>query len=64
MANWRAPWLDRSLEFWHKKFTDQQQRLTKELNNNVKFLSNPSWLGEIRTAPIQKDAAKGNAVSN
>ena len=34
------------------------------MNENIQFLSTPSWLVKSRTVLIQKDLAKGNAVGN
>ena len=46
------------------RFTSQQQRLTKELNENIQSLSIPSWLLKSRTVLIQKGPATGNAIRN
>ena len=48
----------------NKRFTNQHQRLTEELNKNMHSLSIPSWLVKSKTVLIQKDPAKGNAVGN
>ena len=38
--------------------------LTEKLNENIQFLSIPSWLVKSRTVLIQKDPAKSNTVGN
>ena len=58
MPNWRAPGLDGIQGFWHKRLTNQYQRITEELNKNMQSLS------ILRTILIRKDPAIDNAVGN
>ena len=53
MPNWKTPGLDGIQRIWLKRFTSQHQSLSIR-----------SWLVKNRTAVIQKDPEKCNAVAN
>lgn len=64
IPNWKTQSLDGIQRFWIKMITGLYQRLTEQLNENMQFLSIPSWLVKRRTGITSKMSAKGNNVDN
>merc|ERR1712059_155271 len=64
MKNWKAPGLDGVRGFWINKLTSLHSALTEALNDCVESGNVPVWMVKGRTVLIQKDPAKGRAVSN
>ncbi len=64
MANWKAPGPDGVRGFWFKKLTSLHVHLTEALKQCVERGEVPEWMTKGRTVLIQKDPAKGRAVSN
>ena len=64
MTNWKAPGPDQVRGFWFKKLTSLHCVLTDALKECVEQGEVPGWMVKGRTVLIQKDPAKGKAVSN
>lgn len=64
MANWKAPGPDGVRGFWFKKLTSLHGVLTDALKECLQRGEVPDWMVKGRTVLIQKDPAKGKAVSN
>ena len=64
MANWKAPGPDGVRGFWFKKLPSLLPALTGALQDVVASGRVPAWMVKGRTVLIQKDPAKGKAVSN
>ena len=64
MANWKAPGPDGVRGFWFKKLPSLLPVLTVALQEVVSNGRVPAWMVKGRTVLIQKDPAKGKAVSN
>ena len=64
MKNWKAPGPDGVRGFWFKKLPSLHSALTEALNDCVESGNVPAWMVKGRTVLIQKDPAKGRAVSN
>ena len=64
MTNWKAPGPDGVGGFWFKKLPSLHSVLTDALKECVESGEVPVWMVKGRTALIQKDPAKGRAVSN
>ena len=64
MANWKAPGPDGVRGFWFKKFSSLHDVLVDALQECVVRGEVPTWMVKGRTVLIQKDPAKGKAVSN
>ena len=63
MTNRKAPGPDRVRGFWFKKLP-LHSALTGALQDRVGREEVPAWMVKGRTVLIQKDFAKGNAISN
>ena len=64
MANWKAPGPDGVRGFWFKKLPSLLPVLTVALQEVVSSGRVPAWMVKGRTVLIQKDPAKGKAVTN
>ena len=64
MANWKAPGPDGVRGFWFKRITSLHVHVTEALKQCVMSGEVPEWMTKGRTVFIQKDPAKGRAVSN
>ena len=64
MTNWKAPGPDGVRGFWFKKLTSLHGVMVLALQECVERGEVPSWMVKGRTVLIQKDPAKGKAVSN
>lgn len=64
MTNWKAPGPEGVRGFWFKKLRSLHAVLTEALKECVATGEVPDWMVKGRTALIQKDPAKGQAVSN
>ena len=64
MANWKAPGPDGVRGFWFKRLPSLHSALRDALQECVDGGAVPAWMVKGRTVLIQKDPAKGKAVSN
>ena len=64
MANWKAPGPDGVRGFWFKKLPSLHGVMVDVLQECVESGDVPAWMVKGRTVLIQKDPAKGKAVSN
>ena len=64
MANWKAPGPDGVRGFWFKRLPSLHSVLRDALQVCVNRGEVPAWMVKGRTVMIQKDPAKGTAVSN
>ena len=64
MANWKAPGPDGVRGFWFKRLPSLHSVLRDALQECVDRGEVPAWMVKGRTVMIQKDPAKGKAVSN
>ena len=64
MTNWKAPGPDGVRGFWFKKLASLHGVMVLALQECVEKGEVPSWMVKGRTVLIQKDPAKGKAVSN
>ena len=64
MANWKAPGPDGVRGFWFKRLPSLHSALRDALQECVDGGVVPAWMVKGRTVMIQKDPAKGKAVSN
>ena len=64
MANWKAPGPDGVRGFWFKRLPSLHSALRDALQECVGGGAVPAWMVKGRTVLIQKDPAKGKAVSN
>ena len=64
VANWKAAEPGGVRGFWFKKFTSLRQQLTDALQEVNASGEVPAWMVKGKTVLIQKDRAKGKAVSN
>ena len=64
MTNWKAPGPDAVRGFWFKKLTSLHSVMVEALQECVESGEVPDWMVKGRTVLIQKDPAKGKAVSN
>ncbi len=64
MSNWKAPGPEMVRGFWFKRLTSLHLVLTDALKECVEQGEVPGWMVKGRTVLLQKDPAKGRAVSN
>ena len=64
MPHWKVPGRDGLHGSWQKNFTSFYQAMVKHLDVCIQTGDVRNWMVESRTVLIQKDARKGNVVSN
>ena len=64
LSNWKAPGPDGVQGYWFKAFPSMHNSIAKSLQSCLNNGNVPDWMVKGRTVLIQKDATKGNIVSN